>query len=74
MGRVCRDWKDGSGEVDEMILLEVEVRDDGSTAEVDGEGKRVGGGRAKRKNRWSAGEAEPRAGPGNGLEQRVRAL
>jgi hypothetical protein len=51
-----------------MILLEIEAE---AMARLSGRGKKRRKGRAKRKNRWSAGEAEPRAGPGNGLEQRI---
>jgi hypothetical protein len=72
MGRVCRRCKDRVGRDDEMILLEIEADGDGST-EWERE-KRGGKGRAKRKNRWSAGEAEPRAGPGDGLEQQKRGM
>jgi hypothetical protein len=53
-----------------MILLGIEADGDGST-EWERE-KEEGREERKGRNRWSAGEAEPRAGPGNGLEQRKR--
>jgi len=51
---------------DEMGLLKIEAE---TMARLSGRGKKRRKGRVKIKNRWSAGEAEPRAGPGNGLEQ-----
>jgi hypothetical protein len=50
----------------EMGLLKIEAD---AMARLSGRGKKRREGGVKIKNRWSAGEAEPRAGPGNGLEQ-----
>jgi len=54
-----------------MVLLKIEAEAMARLLRERGKKRRKG--RVKMKNRWSAGEAEPRAGPGNGLEQRKQA-